>query len=154
MRRVLGRSAATWRFGALSVAVALAFAAAACDSPPPDLREWSPDDHDRPTEQPQQQAAPAANARPTSSGDATAELVELAWQRQCTACHGRAGHGDGPQGPMLHASDLTRVDWQDKTSDDQIKATIRKGKEKMPAFDLPDRVIDGLVRRIRANKGK
>jgi cytochrome c oxidase cbb3-type subunit 3 len=28
--------------------------------------------------------------------------------------------------------------------------TVRKGRNKMPAFDLPQPVLDGLVKRIRA----
>ena len=81
-------------------------------------------------------------------------LIELAWKRNCLTCHGQIGHGDGPQGPMVRAPDLTRAEWQQNISDEEIAANIRKGKNKMPAFDLPDQVIQGLVQRIRASRGK
>ena len=78
----------------------------------------------------------------------------MAWARQCTPCHGPQGRGDGPQGPMVKAPDLTSADWQSKTTDDQIKQIILNGKNRMPKFDLPDDVVTGLVARIRAAKGK
>ncbi len=53
---------------------------------------------------------------------------------------------------MLRAADLTRAEWQDRVSDAEIAEVIRKGRNKMPAFDLPPQVIQGLVLRIRASK--
>jgi mono/diheme cytochrome c family protein len=80
-----------------------------------------------------------------------AELAAVAWKERCANCHGRAGRGDGPQGPMLGAKDLTSDEWLGKTSDADIAAVIRDGKNRMPAFpNLPKRVVDGLVKRIRA----
>jgi cytochrome c oxidase cbb3-type subunit 3 len=111
-----------------------------------DAREWSPADHDQPTTAQQQ----PGQARPQDKGE---NLVELAWSRQCAACHGPGGHGDGPQGPMVQAPDLTRADWQGRVTDDDIAQTIRKGRNKMPAFDLPPSVLQGLVARIRAGRG-
>jgi mono/diheme cytochrome c family protein len=96
------------------------------------------------------------SARPASQRPSAAEvdpgLVELAWQRNCSKCHGARGRGDGPEGPMVKASDLTRSDWQAKVSDQEIADMIRKGKNKMPAFDLPPQVLEGLVRRIRSQR--
>jgi cytochrome c oxidase cbb3-type subunit 3 len=63
------------------------------------------------------------------------------------------GRGDGPSGPMVQAPDLTRPEWQSKVTDAEIVATIKNGKNKMPKFDLPDRVVTGLVARIRASSG-
>jgi cytochrome c oxidase cbb3-type subunit 3 len=57
-------------------------------------------------------------------------------------------------GAMLHAPDLTRSDWQSKVTDAQLAATIKGGKDKMPKFDLPDPVIQGLVARIRQLKAR
>lgn len=51
---------------------------------------------------------------------------------------------------MVRAPDLTDPAWQDRVTDAQIAETIRKGRNQMPAFDLPAQVIDGLVQRIRA----
>jgi cytochrome c oxidase cbb3-type subunit 3 len=64
------------------------------------------------------------------------------------------GRGDGQMGAMLHASDLTRSDWQSKVTDAEMAATIKGGKDKMPRFDLPDPVIKGLVARIRQLKAQ
>lgn len=81
-------------------------------------------------------------------------LVDLAWQKNCVSCHGPRGRGDGPQGPMVRAPDLTRVEWLDRVSDQEMSEIIRKGRNKMPAFDLPPQVIDGLVKRIRASRAR
>jgi mono/diheme cytochrome c family protein len=114
-----------------------------------DVREWTPDDHDQPASA-QGQPSPQGKPRGQDNGE---NLVELAWSRQCAACHGPQGHGDGPQGPMVQAPDLSRAEWQGRVTDDDILQTIRKGRNKMPAFDLPPSVLQGLVQRIRANRG-
>jgi mono/diheme cytochrome c family protein len=117
---------------------------------PADLPEWKPSDH----EQEEGEAAPGRpQAQPQPQQDA-ASLVELAWMRSCVNCHGERGRGDGPQGPMLRAPDLTRADWQEKVSDEEIRQVIRSGRNNMPKFDLPPAVVDGLVKRIRANRAK
>jgi len=124
---------------------------AACDSAPGGVREWTPADHDQP---PSAANTPAPGssvaARPDNTGETN--LVELAWQRNCALCHGPQGRGDGPQGPMLRAPDLTRDEWQSRVTDQEIVETIRKGRNKMPAFDLPPRILEGLAQRIRANR--
>ena len=53
---------------------------------------------------------------------------------------------------MVRAPDLTDAAWQERVTDAQMVETIRKGKNKMPAFDLPQQVLDGLVKRIRTNR--
>jgi cytochrome c oxidase cbb3-type subunit 3 len=50
---------------------------------------------------------------------------------------------------MVRAPDLTRAEWQERVSDQEIAEVIRKGRNKMPAFDLSPPIIDGLVKRIR-----
>ncbi|AKT40834.1 c-type cytochrome [Chondromyces crocatus] len=119
---------------------------AACDAKTGDVREWTPSDHDQP-------ARPGAqvSARPAGEGFDPG-LVDLAWQRNCFTCHGARGRGDGPQGPMVRAPDLTDPAWQGRVTDAQIAETIRKGRNQMPAFDLPDQVIEGLVQRVRASR--
>jgi cytochrome c oxidase cbb3-type subunit 3 len=119
---------------------------------PGDVRNWTPSDHD--------QAASTAAASPSTVTQAerrqrptsTANLVELAWQKSCAPCHGDKGQGDGPQGPMVRAPDLTREEWQARVEDDDIAQVIVKGRNKMPAFDLPPGVVRALVKRIRLNK--
>lgn len=132
----------------VSGALAILLGLAGCDRGPSQVREWTPNDHDQPGS-----ALGQVTARPAGEGpDPT--LIDLAWQRNCANCHGPVGRGDGPQGPMMRAPDLTRADWQENISDEEMAAIIRKGKNKMPAFDLPPQVIDGLVRRVRAARAK
>jgi mono/diheme cytochrome c family protein len=126
---------------------------AACRRTPPDLREWRASDHDQADEQNPTRAAPNRVA-PASSANTAVALIEVAWKTQCTPCHGSIGRGDGPQGPMVHAPDLTAAEWQSKVTDDQIRAVIFNGKNRMPKFDLPADVVTGLVARIRASKGR
>jgi mono/diheme cytochrome c family protein len=100
--------------------------------------------------------APAGSAATVAGGGAAedvAPLVDLTWRQQCANCHGVTGHGDGQLGPMVRAPDLTREDWQSKVTDREIAATIKSGKGKMPNFDVPEPVIDGLVARVRATRG-
>ena len=68
----------------------------------------------------------------------------------CIACHGPTGHGDGQMGPMVQAPDLTRADWQSKTTDAEMAAVIKGGRNRMPSFNFPDPVVAGLVARIRS----
>jgi hypothetical protein len=131
--------------------------AAACNRTPSDLREWKADDHDRSDEQQKGRAAPPSRARTSASAAASADptvtLVEVTWKAQCTPCHGPLGRGDGPQAPMVHAPDLTLAEWQGKTTDQQMAQIISTGKNRMPKFDFPPEVLNGLVARIRATKG-
>jgi cytochrome c oxidase cbb3-type subunit 3 len=78
----------------------------------------------------------------------------VTWRNQCAQCHGLLGRGDGPNGPLLKATDLTKEEWQAKATDAEIAASIRDGKGRMPKFDLPDPVVVGLVARIRAVRNK
>ena len=132
---------------------------AGCRHTPADIREWKPDDHDRADETQKGRTAPAAvqaasRSAPQSSASPTATLVDVTWRTQCATCHGLSGRGDGPQGPMVHAPDLTRPEWLSATSDEQISHTIVTGKNRMPKFDFPPDVVSGLVKRIRASKAR
>ncbi len=118
-----------------------------CTGPGGEVREWTAADHDQPKES--QAQAPKPQARP-SNADESASLVELAWQKNCVQCHGPIGRGDGPQGAMVKAPDLTRDEWQKSVTDQEIAAVIRNGKNKMPKFELSEAIVDGLVKRIRA----
>jgi cytochrome c oxidase cbb3-type subunit 3 len=131
-----------------SAALSGFLALAACDDAPSQTREWTPQDHDVPSNAGNPAGQVTARADPQEQG-----LVEIAWQKNCVTCHGPRGRGDGPQGPMFRAPDLTRGEWQGRVTDAEIADTIRKGRNKMPAFDLPPAVVDGLVKRIRAARG-
>ena len=121
-----------------------------CDRPPSadNLPEWTPKDHDRVEE--------SAKQRPRGAPDAgSAEaLVEATWRSQCAVCHGPTGRGDGPNGAMVQATDLTNPEWPQKKSDADIAGAIKNGKGKMPKFDLPEPVLQALVARIRASKAR
>ncbi|MCS6900627.1 MAG: cytochrome c [Myxococcales bacterium] len=104
-------------------------------------REWTPADHD----------GFSANSPPRADpAQAQAHLVEVTWHRQCATCHGPAGRGDGPNGPMVQAPDLTQPTWQESVSDAQIAQAILQGKGKMPRFELSPTTVAGLVQRVRA----
>jgi cytochrome c oxidase cbb3-type subunit 3 len=124
---------------------------------PADLREWAPSDHDQPAGAPApsagQPSQSPARAKPQPAKEA-ADLTELAWGKSCAPCHGEGGRGDGPQGRMVRAPDLTRADWQARVTDEEILQTIRNGRNNMPRFDLPPAVLEGLVKRIRENSAK
>jgi len=64
------------------------------------------------------------------------------------------GHGDGPNGALVKAPDLTNPDLQAKVSDAEMAAAIKNGKNLMPKFDFSDAVVSGLIGRIRATKGQ
>ncbi len=137
--------------GGLFLGFSLFLAATGCDRGSRDVREWKAADHDQPLGQ--QPGQVAARPRGSAQEGPDQSLVEIAWQRNCATCHGQRGRGDGPQGPMMRAPDLTRADWQTQVTDDQMAEVIRKGRNKMPPFAaLPDQVVTGLVGRIRANR--
>jgi mono/diheme cytochrome c family protein len=112
------------------------------------LREWRVSDHNH-TESPnsgQVQVDPSASAQaPPGLEDVTI----VAWQQNCTRCHGQLGRGDGPQGPMVKATNLSDPAWQNAATDEQIGRAIKEGKGAMPAFKLPDATIGKLVKLVR-----
>ena len=123
--------------------------ASACDRPPSvELKEWSVADHDG---EKKAGGAGGKQGEKTDAGGAPA-LVEIAWRNQCASCHGPAGKGDGPQGPMFKAADLSNPEWQGKVKDEDIAASITNGKGRMPKFELPPDVVKGLVARVRSFK--
>jgi mono/diheme cytochrome c family protein len=143
------------------VALALALGALGCERPPgtDGLKEWAPADHDRAEEQSSQANRPtaptkAAGERGDAGGGSNQTLIEATWEQACSPCHGPVGHGDGPNGPMVNAPDITRADLLAQITDEGIAAQIKNGKNRMPKFDLPEPVVRGLVARIRANRGR
>jgi mono/diheme cytochrome c family protein len=126
-----------------------------CEGPPSagSLKEWSPGDHHSADDE--KNAALAGRQGPQApKGGEVGQLVELTWRQQCTSCHGPMGKGDGQMGPMLHAPDLTDPALQAKATDAELATIIKGGKDKMPKFDLPEPVLEGLVARIRQLKGR
>lgn len=141
------RTIAPWLFAA-ALASALALG---CDRRADDLREWRASDHQGAGNSSAWQApGAAASPAPTGAEPPATPLVEVVWQAQCALCHGPGGRGDGPQGPLLGAKDLSLAEWQEKTSDEQIAQAIVDGKGRMPKFEgLPPEVVGELVSHIR-----
>lgn len=122
--------------------------AVGCNETPADLRPWRPSDHDH-TENPNADQVQVRDAGSSEPGHGIDDVTVVAWQQNCTNCHGALGRGDGPQGQLLHASDLSRPDWQASVTDEAIAATIRQGRGRMPAFNLPEATITRLVALVR-----
>ena len=82
-----------------------------------------------------------------------AETAAETYKATCAMCHGPDGKGDTALGKNLHAKDLTS-DQVQKKSNEELSATILKGKENMPGFEgrLTQAQINGLVKFIRALK--
>jgi len=123
-----------------------------CDRAPSadGLAEWSPQDHDRTEEN----SKLRAGVQVKDQKDDGSTLIEITWAQSCAQCHGPYGRGDGPNGPMVKAPDLTREEWQARATDEDIEDRIRSGKGTMPRFDhLPPAVLKGLVARIRTYRG-
>lgn len=118
-----------------------------CSRAPDDLREWKPSDHDHTSEPSQSQVTADAPSRGGMFG--ISEVVLAAWKTNCTTCHGIIGRGDGPQGPMTKPRDLTDPTWQASVSDEDIKSAIVNGRGAMPAFQLPEDTVSGLVKLVR-----
>jgi cytochrome c oxidase cbb3-type subunit 3 len=138
--------------GALVLGVSLSLAG--CERDASGLTEWTPADHDHQTE-PKTRGRnnlAAVNQRKTNPRSAPSQrnqVIDVTWAKQCATCHGRRGKGDGPSSTMVKARDLTTPEFQASVSDEQLKKVIREGKDKMPAFNLPDSIIDGLVQHVR-----
>lgn len=146
----------TWRPALGPILCWLLPTIAACQSSPADVREWTPKDHTNTggattvTTQ-----APAARADGPAADDpgpppGLDSVTLAAWTSNCSSCHGKIGRGDGPQGAMLKATDLSDPDWQKRVTDEQIRASITAGKNQMPAFpNLPSTTVDHLVLLVR-----
>jgi mono/diheme cytochrome c family protein len=119
-----------------------------CQASPDDLREWRPSDHrhNTPTEARQNQVPERPATEPQPGLD---EVTLVTWRRNCTACHGQLGRGDGPQAAMTKPMDLTDPAWQARVTDEAIAEVIRRGRGRMPAFSLPDATVRSLVQLIR-----
>jgi cytochrome c oxidase cbb3-type subunit 3 len=139
---------AAMRLAALGLILALV----GCNSPPGDLRTWRAEDHDHTTNPAQDQVVggPDAGPSPELARVGLDEVTVIAWGQNCTRCHGRVGRGDGPQGPMFKATDLSNAAWQRSVTDEGIANTIKNGRGQMPPFaSLPDSTVKSLVRLVR-----
>ncbi|HEX3594685.1 MAG TPA: cytochrome c [Polyangiaceae bacterium] len=140
-----------WARNVFAVLAVASTALLGCDRTPSDLREWKPSDHRHQSEAKTDNEGEApqvtGSAEPPLPG--LDEVTIATWRRACANCHGQLGHGDGPQGTMVHARDLSDSAWQAATPDAQLTESITKGRGKMPAFQLPASTVEGLVHLVR-----
>src|SRR5690606_9676476 len=135
-----------------SVALLVCLTVGGCQKAPADLREWTPKDHTNTGNNPAAQSGQVnANPEPAEAPPKGLDPVTLAtWASQCSSCHGRIGKGDGPNGKMLKATDLSQPSWQAQVTDEQIAQSITKGKNAMPAFaNLPPETVENLIWLVR-----
>ena len=92
----------------------------------------------------------AANNRAQELGDHqyTSESVQLGlgiYNRECALCH-------GPQGDLVDNIDLRRGKFRSASSDDDLRDVILEGRAqgRMPAFNLSDEELSGVIAFIRA----
>ena len=88
-----------------------------------------------------------------ASGPDAADL----FKRQCVACHGKKGEGDGPAAIALQPrpANLTDPERIGPLSNEELVAVITEGKGSMPSFGslLQPGEINALVRYIRQLSG-
>ncbi|HMV84368.1 MAG TPA: cytochrome c [Blastocatellia bacterium] len=72
------------------------------------------------------------------------------YKQQCAKCHAADGKGI----ESLEPPDMTKAEWQAKTSDQQIETAIKEGKGIMPGFNdtLSAPQISALVKFVRTLK--
>ena len=131
-----------------ALSLSLSAFAVACNGAPADLRQWKATDHDH-TMNPNSAQVQVTDAGTEASNHGLDDVTVVAWQQNCTTCHGPLGRGDGPQGQLVHAADLSRPDWQASVTDEAIATTIREGRGRMPSFNLPEVTVTRLVTLVR-----
>jgi hypothetical protein len=122
-----------------------------CNSAPSDLREWKPADHKHQTEGSGDTGRNPAQVSGSEKAPMPGldEVTIAAWKTTCSGCHGQLGRGDGPQGPMTKARDLSEPTWQASVTDAQIAESITRGRGRMPPSGLPPATVEGLTHLVR-----
>ncbi|MHB8800771.1 MAG: c-type cytochrome [Thermoanaerobaculia bacterium] len=74
------------------------------------------------------------------------------WEAYCTVCHGSDGKSNTEEGKKRNARDLTEPRWLASVADSRLEGSIRRGRDKMPAFGrkLSNEQIKALVAEIRS----
>jgi mono/diheme cytochrome c family protein len=122
----------------------MSLALSACESRPPDLREWRPSDHSNTSTGEDPGGGAPAPTDPLTNARAL-------WTSQCVGCHGREGRGDGTAVMGARPPDMSAGAFQSERSDEQLANSIARGKNgTMPAFSsLRAEAITQLVRLVR-----
>src|SRR5512143_1366151 len=111
LARLPGRMAPLPRLPTVTVIGAVFAIFLGCDQAPAASMEWTAADHDKQEQASNQQQGLQQAPHPLPSGAQGAQLVEITWMQNCAVCHGARGVGDGPNGPMVKAPDLTSAEW-------------------------------------------
>lgn len=74
------------------------------------------------------------------------------WEAYCSVCHGPDGKSQTEEGKKKRARNLTDARWLATVSDARLEGSIRRGRDKMPAFGkkLSDEQVKALVAEVRA----
>jgi cytochrome c6 len=78
------------------------------------------------------------------------DSVEALYKAKCAMCHGADGKGTTPAGMKLNARDFHSPEVA-KQTDAQLRETLEKGKNKMPAYKdkLKEDELESLVGYVR-----
>jgi len=85
------------------------------------------------------QGANSFQPQPAQAGEAPKQFTRI-----CTLCHGADARGTDRAASLVNSAKLRGI------SDSDIANIIRKGKDKMPAFPLPQADIDELTHYVRS----
>ena len=82
------------------------------------------------------------------------DTADVLFAKNCGACHGKDGRAKTLKARFNHARNLANPKWQDAISDEHMYEVIRRGKDKMPAFNtkLSKAEVAALVTYIRMLK--
>jgi mono/diheme cytochrome c family protein len=90
------------------------------------------------------------------AGDSSAPQADarVLFEENCAKCHGKDGRAKTVRGKVVGARNLAKPSWQDKESDEEIAAAIKKGPGAMPSFakKFSQAEIDSLVAYVRSLK--
>jgi mono/diheme cytochrome c family protein len=99
----------------------------------------------------------SAGCKPRGAEDASAEVPAAEingsrmFQRNCAACHGALGRGDGPSSSMTRPANLADPTVQDRLDLVSFQTVVRGGRGVMPAFArLSDAEIEALHTFVRS----
>ena len=127
------------------------------------LGAQAPQDHQHPAEGAAHRHAQAARLKnPVPFGAASIAAGLALYQKQCAACHGDTGNGDGAMGEELNPkpSNLADAEWKHGATDGEIFTVIRNGvkstgmkayRRKMTTHQLWD--VVNYLRSIGPRKG-